>query len=191
MRTLATASLALLLLCASGAVLAADLDNNGVAGDENFFDLGVFEGAGDRELVQFPTSGDTWEVSSYPYWWHVGDTVYGDHTVPLSCITHADVALKISYNVLSGGGHVDIDYRINGVTVGSFILVEGDGEGYVYGSFDFDPVAPPFELRLYETNLVDPGAGSISFDETGLCTVDFFGTTPVGDSSWSSVKSLF
>jgi hypothetical protein len=99
---------------------AEDTDNNGIAGDETYVPE-VFNGNPDRtESVAFPTSLDTWSVSSYPYWWHVGDTVYGVHTVTYSSVCHADVALKIDVNVLnSGGGHVDLDFKINNTTVGS------------------------------------------------------------------------
>ncbi|MBD3335130.1 MAG: hypothetical protein GF355_06405 [Candidatus Eisenbacteria bacterium] len=173
---------------------AADLDNNGIENDESHVP-GTFDG-GDtdsEETVLFPTSADTWEVAYYPYWWNMGDTVYGDHTIGLSSVTHADVTLKISYNVLNNGGHVDLDFRIDGTTVGSLVLTEGDGTGYVYGSFDFAAVSPPFELRYYETNTVGSGLGSVSLDETGLCSVTFSDgePTPVEDSTWGQIKKVY
>jgi hypothetical protein len=184
--------LSAMLLIPVGYAFAHDLDNNGIQGDENYVP-GVFNGNADRdETVAFPTSGDTWSVYYYPYWWHAGDTVYGTHSVTFGCVTHVDLVFKISYNVLSGTGHVDLDFRINGTTVGSFSALPSDGTGFIYRSFDFPPMTPPFELRYYETNTVDPGAGSISIDETGLCTATFNnGGTPVEPSTWGQIKSLF
>ncbi len=184
--------LSVLLVTPAGFALAEDLDNNGIPGDESYVP-GVFTGDPERnETVNFPVSTDTWVVSSYPYWWHVGDTVYGNRNVPLSYVDHVDLAFKISYNVLNGSGHVDLDFRINGVTVGSFSALPSHGTGFIYQSFNFAPVTPPFELRYYETNLVDPGAGSIVIDETGLCTATFSGgTTPLDESTWGQIKSLF
>lgn len=181
----------LMVLALAGPALAVDLDNNGIDGDENHVP-GVFEGNPDRdETVLFPTSQDTWQVASYPYWWHQGDTVFGTHSVSLDCVDHVDIALKISYTVLNGGGHVDLDFRIDGTTVGSVSILESHGTGYVYASFDFAPMTPPFELRYYETNTVGGGLGSVSLDETGLCEVTFAGATPVEDSTWGQVKAFF
>jgi hypothetical protein len=178
-------------LLVPGQLLAADLDNNGIQNDETHVPgefVGNQEGGA---LVYFPTSADTWDVTFYPYWWNAGDTVFGVHNPPVGAVTHADVALKISYTVLNSGGHVDLDFRINGTTVGSLVITEAHGTGYVYGSFDFPAVSPPFELRYYETNTVASGAGSVSFDETGLCTVEFSGSTPVVESTWGKIKELY
>jgi hypothetical protein len=171
---------------------AADLDNNGIDADETYIP-GEFNGEPIRdETVIFPTSADTWNVLYYPYWWNAGDTVYGVHDVNLDSATHVDLVFKISYTVLNSGGHVDLDFRINGTTVGSFVVTEADGTGYIYESFDFDPIAPPFELRYYETNTVAPGAGSISIDETGLCSATFSGgATPTETTSWGRVKEFY
>ncbi len=192
MRKLLLMFLALGLTASAGTAMAVDLDNNGVQNDETYVP-GVFNDNPDRdEQVVFPTSADTWQVSSYPYWWHVGDTVYGDHNVSLGSVDHVDISLKIDYTVLSGGGHVDLDLRLNGITVGSFSITEADGTGYVNRSFDFAPMSPPFEIRYYETNQVEPGLGSVAFDETGLSTVNFSGgAVPVEATSWSQVKHLY
>jgi hypothetical protein len=180
------------LLASTGTALAVDMDNNGIDNDETYVP-GTFIGNPDLdEVVMFPTSADTWQVAFYPYWWNVGDTVYGTHNVNLSTVSHVDLALKISYNVLQGSGHVDLDFRLNGTTVGSFSVLPSDGTGFVYQSFDFSPIAPPLELRYYETNQVASGMGSISMDETGLCTATFTGGgTPTEASTWGRVKALF
>ncbi len=182
----------LLVLALAGPALAADLDNNGIENDE-FWVPGTFDGETDRdEMVYFPTSQDTWQVSSYPYWWHVGDTVFGVHDVGLDCVDHAVATIKISYNVLNSGGHVDLDFRIDGVTVGSMVLLEEHGTGYVDAVFDFAAMVPPFELRWYETNQVAGGAGSVSIDETGLCSVVFScGGTSSDDTTWGTIKDLY
>jgi hypothetical protein len=184
--------LALTLAVLAGPALAVDLDNNRIENDEIHMP-GTFDGETDRdETVIFPTSGDTWDVASYPYWWHVGDTVYGVHELSEACVDHVDLTLKISYNVLNSGGHVDLDFRIDGTTVGSLIVTEGDGVGYVYASFDFAPMSPPFELRYYETNAVATGAGSISIDQTGLCSAAFSTClSAVEQTTWSRVKALY
>ena len=141
------------------------------------------------ETVQFPTSADTWNVQSDPYWWHIGDNVLGNRTLGLSAINHADVTLNIIYSSLSGTGHVDLDLRINGVTVGSMIVLPSHGTGYVVFPLDFAPMAGgAIEIQYYETNLVDPGAGSIQLGEG---TIDFFGSTPTLGTSWGSVKALY
>jgi len=123
----------------------------------------------------FPVNSDTWSVSGYPYWWNVGDTVYGIRNPSVGAVIHADVALKLSYNILNDGwgGFVDLDFEINGVPVGSFHVTEEHGLGYLFGSFDFAAVAPPFELRYTETNTVVSNAGSISLDDVGKSWVTF------------------
>jgi hypothetical protein len=172
--------------------LAVDRDNNGIDGDETHVP-GTYDGdALGGGVVPFPTSGDTWAVMFYPYWWNVGDTAFGVHDPGISSVNHADVTLKISFNVLNGGGHVDLDFRIDGVTVGSFVVTEADGLGTVVGSFDFAAMTPPFELRYYATNTVASGAGSISIDETGLSMVEFSGdATPINETTWAAVKRLY
>lgn len=180
----------------AGAGFAAptvDRDNNGIAGDEPEVTRPPAPADTDRtDVVLFPTAADTWEMVYYPNWWNAGDTVYGTHDVNLPYVNHAEVQLKIFSNVLSSGGHVDLDFQIDGVTVGSVVITEGDGVGYVYASFDFANMTPPFELRWFETNTVAPGAGSMVLDESGECLVDFSGDpVAVEQPTWSGVKSIF
>jgi hypothetical protein len=189
------AFLFVLLLGSAVSAYAVDSNNNGNLTDDEFpVDPGTFVGNPDgREIVQFPTSADTWNLVYYPYWWHVGDTVYGTHTVSLSTVNHADLTVYLSYSSLSPGcGFVNIDFRIAGTTVGSFQILPEDGLGPIYASFDFADQTPPFELRYYETNQVVGGCGSISFDESGMNTIDFSGgPSPTIDTTWGSIKALF
>jgi hypothetical protein len=188
------ASLFAFLFCTLVPALAVDLDNNGVIGDEQPLNSGTFIGSPDRdETVVFPTSQDTWSIYYYPYWWHVGDTVYGTHTVPLTSVNHADITLYLAYNILTPGcGFVNLDFRLNGTTVGNFTVYPEDGLGPVLASFDFPSVTPPFEMRYYETNTVAGGCGSISMDETGLNNVVFSGgPTPAESPTWSAIKALY
>jgi len=184
--------LALVLVCATTAGALPDPNNTGVFNDEPTFERPEFDGLTDfTQVVLFPTAADNWDVEFYPYWWNVGDTVFGVHDPGTGDVTHADVILKISYNVLSGSGHVDLDFQIDGTTVGSVSVTPADGEGYVMASFDFPPMTPPFELRWISTNTVDPGAGSVSLDETGECLVDFGGILPVETRTLSEIKHLY
>ena len=190
---LATVFFFCLCLSLCSLALAADLDNNGVSGDEPLIPDTDYAVPADRtEIVPFPTAADTWEMTYYPNWWNLGDTVYGDHDVPLDSVDHADVTLKINSTVLSGDGHVDLDFMIDGTVVGSVIITEADGTGYVNASFDFEPITPPFELRWYETNTVESGLGSITLDEAGECTVDFSGgPVAIESATWTVLKATY
>jgi hypothetical protein len=191
---LAFASLLAAMLCTLVPAFAVDMDNNGVANDEQPINSGIFQGTADRdETVSFPTSQDTWSVYYYPYWWHVGDTVYGTHTVSMSSVNHAEIMLYLTYNALTPGcGFVNLDFRLNGTTVGSFTVMPEDGYGPVMASFDFPAVTPPFEMRYYETNQVAGGCGSISMDTSGQNTVTFAGGDTATESpTWASIKALF
>ncbi len=137
----------------------------------------------------FPSGADTWEISRYPYWWHVGDTVYGDY-VTTETISHVDLYIMLTYNSLNSGGHCDIDFRINGTTVGSFQFTEASGMGPVEESFDFAPIpAGTIELRYYETNLVAPGAGSVTISEASATNFVTFSMTALERTTWGAIKS--
>jgi len=145
------------------------------------------------DTVIFPTSQDTWEIYYYPYWWHVGDTVHGDHDVSLTSVNHADVEFYLVYNSLVPDcGFVDLEFQIDGTVVGTLTVWPEDNMGPVNASFDFADMTPPFELRYHETNLVAPGCGSISLDESGMNTVTFSGgPSPAEPPSWAAIKALF
>lgn len=189
------AFLLVLLLGSTVAASAIDINNNGNLSDDEFpIDPGTFVGNPDRdEVVYFPTSADTWTIYYYPYWWHVGDTVYGTHSVALGTVNHADLTVYLVTNSLTSGcGFVDIDFRIAGTTVGSFRILPEHGLGPINASFDFADQTPPFELRYYETNQVAGGCGSIVFDESGRNMISFSGgASPADHSTWGSIKALF
>ena len=191
MRKVALLGLAL-IVCAGSAFAATG--NNILGPQPTPLPPGHFTGVADRdETVQFPTTADTWQVQSYPWWWQTGDTVFGTHTVSLATVNHADVSLKISNNQLALDGYFDLDFRVAGTTVGSIRLHGTDGNGYITGSFDFASMTPPFELRYYETDTVYSGGGSLQLDDAGLSTVVFTGggPVPVLTSSWGKVKALY
>jgi len=125
--------------------------------------------------VAFPLASDFWTVTSSPYWWNAGDTVWGDRDVPLASVSRADIALKLSTNSLSDalGGYVDLAFQLDGSTVGTLHVTQAHGLGYVMGSFTFAPKTPPFELRYLELNTVVPGAGSMVLDAVGESWVTF------------------
>jgi hypothetical protein len=95
--------------------------------------------------VPFPLATDTWDVDHYPNFWNAGDTVYGQRDLPTGPVTRADVALKLSRNILDDdlGGYVDLAFRIDGATVGILRVTEDHGLGYVFGSFAFGAESPP------------------------------------------------
>jgi hypothetical protein len=176
-----------------GVAYAVDLDNNGISGDEISPDPGTYGGVTDRdEVVVFPSSADTWQLTYYPYWWNIADTVFGTHNVALGAVTHADITLYLTTNSLTSGCGVNhIDFRINGTTVGSFDILPADGLGPIYASFDFPAQTPPFELRFYETNQVIGGCGSVVLDASGRNEVNFGGSTPAVETTWGNIKGLF
>jgi hypothetical protein len=107
----------------------------------------------------FPDTTDTYTVVNYPYWWETGDHVEGSRSL-LNSVDHVDYTIVLGSNFLGGGAQVDLALRINGITVGSFSILQGEMMKNV--SFDFAPISGPiYTVRLEETNTVPPGLGSI------------------------------
>ncbi|HSJ58772.1 MAG TPA: hypothetical protein VLC95_16425, partial [Anaerolineae bacterium] len=115
----------------------------------------------DSTLSSFlPAAGDVISVQNDPYWWHVGDYAEGTRFSRFRSVTSVQYDLILGQNTLNSTGHVDLDLSINGFVVGSFSVLPG--EMSKSGSFTFSPISgPTYVIRLEETNLVDPGAGSI------------------------------
>jgi len=142
--------------------------------------------------VDFPLGNDTWYVSSYPYWYSVGDTVYGDRDLGTLEFYEVTIHLPISYNVLNDGGHVDLDLRLDGITVASFIIYESDGVGMWEETFSisYTPSGTE-EVRYYETNEVPSGDGSISISvENGYLEFEAYPEV-VQPASLGYVKAMF
>ncbi len=186
----------LLLLLLLGTVSATFAHTAG-PGDDNCFlpaedfynhSIAPYQSYG-AEDFDFPTSADTWSVQSYPYWWHVGDTVFGTY-VTTEASDHVEISLTLIYNSLNGGGHCDFEFEIDGTVVGSFSITEASGFGPIEESFDFTEIpAGSYELRYSETNLVAPGCGSISLNEAAGINSVSFSVLALDQTTWGAIKS--
>ncbi len=186
--------LILIMLGSSGIILAAgDRNNTGAQDVDIFSDPGTYEGESNRDdTIIFPTSSDTWDLMYYPYWWNFDDSVFGNHTLSENDVNLAEITILLTTNSLVSGGHCDIDFRIDGNTVGSFQITEGDGLGPIIESFSFAPLpAGSHELRYYSTNTVAPVCGSIVWNVTGSNSVVFSVFSSLDDSTWGLIKSAF
>lgn len=107
-----------------------------------------------------PAVGDIIDVAADPYWWSPGDYAEGTRITHIGNITGISYDLFLMVNSLNTTGHVDLNLSINGVVVDSFTILPG--EMSISRSTTFAPIyGPVYVIRLEETNLVDPGAGSI------------------------------
>lgn len=142
------------------------------------------------DTFDFPTYADTWTMTYYPHWWNAGDTVYGTY-VTTETIDHAEISFTMTRNSLVDGGHCDIEFRIDGTTVGSFTVTESSGFGPVTEAFDFTPIpAGSHELRYYETNTVASGCGSFDMNEaSGINSVAFSYLTSLTQTTWGAIKT--
>ncbi|NJD58875.1 MAG: hypothetical protein FIA98_05690 [Anaerolineae bacterium] len=109
---------------------------------------------------KFPADGDTMSVTTLPYWWHVNDNATGSRRLDMGWVTGVTYNLQGIQNFLSGTGHIDLKMYINNILVGSFTILPGEVTKTV--SFTFPMIrGPNYAIKLKETNLVDPGMGSI------------------------------
>ncbi|NIT34936.1 MAG: hypothetical protein GTN49_00310 [candidate division Zixibacteria bacterium] len=144
-------------------------------------------------VATFPLSTDTWIIRSNPYWWHVGDTVYGPRNLGTAQLNSAKVNIPIAYTVLRAGGYINMDLRLGGSTVGSFTIVGPVSVGTWVKSFNISPYKPSGtpEVRYYETNQVRSGYGSIVIGRTGGW-IDFYtGGVGVAPASFGQIKALY
>ncbi len=103
---------------------------------------------------------------------------------------HAEITIVLIANTLISGGYCNIDFRIDGTTVGSFQILPGVNT--INESFDFSPLpAGPHELRYYSTNTVPTGCGSIRWTESGHSIVVFSNVSSLDDSTWGMIKYAF
>ena len=129
---------------------------------------GVCQGA--QETVNFPAAGDYFSTS---YMWHAGDYVEGSKTTSLTSVTDADIHLVILDNVLSCDTQ-DVNFIINGTTVGNFSI--SSGQYTIDQNFSFASISGPvFTLRYQTISTVASGCGSASYSSTGS-TVTFTGS---------------
>ncbi len=82
----------------------------------------------------------------------------------LGDVSELALDVNVDRNFLHSGGFVDLDVRLNGITVGSFIWTQAEGTGIRPLDFAFSPIvgAGTYTLQLIETNNVPPGLGSIA-----------------------------
>lgn len=126
----------------------------------------------------FPATGDALNVMSDPFWWNTGDNAEAERTIGLNSVYGVRYDLIIGDNVLNDTGHVDLDFSINSIVVGSFSIFPGEMTKSVI--FFFPPISgPTYTIRLEETNTVDPGKGSVSI-LPDTSTISFYSRT----SSW-------
>jgi len=144
-------------------------------------------------VATFPLSSDTWLIASNPYWWHIGDTVYGPRNIGTAALNSAVVHIPIPTTYLTSSGFINMDLRLGGSTVGSFTIQGPISPGTWVASFNISPYTPSGtpEVRYYETNQVAPGQGSIVMGTTGGW-IDFnTGGLGVAPASLGKVKALY
>lgn len=141
------------------------------------------------DVFDFPTSADAWTMTYYPYWWNAGDNVAGTY-VTTETVDHVEISLTLTRNSLTGGGHCDMEFRINGAAVGTFMVTEASGLGPIMEIFDFAPIAAgPLELCYYETNTVGSGLGSYDMNEVAGINSVSFSSVALERSTWGSIKA--
>lgn len=144
-----------------------------------------------EDVFDFPDTADTWVLTYYPYWWNIDDQVFGTY-VTTEGIDHADISLTLTTNSLTGGGHCDFEFQIDGEVVGTFTVTESSGLGPIEESFDFPLIfAGEHELCYYETNQVGGGLGSIVMNEAaGINSVSFTGPSALEQTTWGAIKTM-
>jgi hypothetical protein len=144
-------------------------------------------------VASFPLSSDTWTLRYYPYWWNVGDTVYGPRNLGTNTLNSAVVHIPVTYASLTASGFILMDLRLAGSTVGSFRIQGPISVGTWVASFNISPYTPSGnpEVRYYETNQVASGQGSISIGTTGGWIDLNTGSLGISPSSFGKVKALY
>ncbi len=144
-------------------------------------------------VATFPLSTDTWAVRYSPYWWNIGDTVYGNRNIGTAQLNSAKVHIPLTYSSLTSAGYILMDLRLGGSTVGSFRMQGPISPGTWVASFNltaYTPSGTP-QVRYYETNQVAPGAGSVTIGRTGGW-IDFnTGHVSVSPASFGTIKALY
>ncbi len=144
-------------------------------------------------VASFPLATDTMTLRYSPYWWNVGDTVYGPRNLGTTQLNSAVVHIPITYSSLTASGFINMDLRLGGSTRGSFRIQGPISPGTWVASFNISAYTPSGtpEVRYYETNQVAGGQGSISIGTRGGW-IDFnTGTLGVAPASLGKVKALY
>ncbi|MDP6418229.1 MAG: hypothetical protein QF492_02865 [Candidatus Krumholzibacteria bacterium] len=150
----------------------------------------VFASFAAAQTFDFPLASDTWSSGSN-WWWSEGNTVYGDRDVT-GPVTQAEVVLYLSGNGLTEGNTADLDFRLDGVTVGTLHITAEDGLGPITGSFSFDEIDSPSELRYTMASDICGGCGAINLkDALEVSTVTLSTGTATDESNWSFLKSSY
>ena len=144
-------------------------------------------------VASFPLASDTWQVTSNPYWWHIGDTVYGNRNLGSAQLNSAVVHIPVGLTYLTASGFINMDLRLGGSTVGTFRIQGPISPGSWVATFNITPYTPSGtpQVRYYETNQVAPGQGSITILTSGGW-IDFnTGGVDVAPASLGRVKALY
>jgi len=121
------------------------------------------------EVFIFPATGDTRYNQSGTNFWNLGDYVEGGRPFTVST-QQMDMVLQIENNSLTCDTQ-DHAFKVDGVTIGTFMVNAGDTQ--VLASFSFPQIDPgAHTLRIETTRTVDPGCGSAGFSND-VSTVDF------------------
>lgn len=144
-------------------------------------------------VASFPSPSDTMTLRYSPYWWNVGDTVYGNRNLGTAQLNSAVVHIPVGLTYLTASGFINMDLRLGGSTVGSFTIRGPISPGSWVASFNITPYTPSGtpQVRYYETNQVAPGQGSITILTSGGW-IDFHtGSLSVAPASLGKVKALY
>ena len=138
------------------------------------YSMPVAEGITLSKTVAFPTANDTWSITYYPYMWIKGDYIEGTRDLgKFAILWQMRIHLALE-NFLTGLGEVDIDVYLNGVKVGSFVVLPGDTAVDVTLSFLMFCKRGLVTIKYLETNTVASGCGSIIISHTDS-TIKFVG----------------
>lgn len=119
--------------------------------------------------------------------WVAGD--YWEQTFSgtgLNSSAALDLDIFIDDNILFSGDAVNLDVLLNGLTVGNFSVGSGV-TGLLSESFTYAPVAAlagqSFDIKMLETNTIDPGHGSISMGVDRQSFASLHETAPVPETN--------
>jgi len=83
--------------------------------------------AAETRTVEFPREYDSWHLTTYPYWYVIGDSVNGTREIDITKVNKADIHLELEYNTASDTWPHVFDVSLNGISVGTFSVKGLDG----------------------------------------------------------------